>query len=160
MRSEVSSAGVFVQNRIRGGAIFSGIPKEKMGVMKDVFLEVAKERRIPIDIANDGEVTALAGALEKNVDSLLGIAMGTGLGAGYVNSEGNLTDRLNELGHVPLDYRLDGLQSAWSGDIGLGEEYLSIKIFPYLAEKSRNKCVRYAAFRYSKNVQRSCGKGR
>ena len=36
-------------------------------------------------VANDGDVTALAGAMDLNDDSVLGIAMGTSQAGGYVD---------------------------------------------------------------------------
>ena len=76
-------------------------------------------------VVNDGEVTALAGSIEMNDNALLGISMGTSLAAGYVNTDGNITDWLNELAFAPIDYRENAPVDEWSGDIGCGVQYFS-----------------------------------
>ena len=74
-------------------------------------------------IVNDGEVTALAGSMEMNANCVLGISMGTSVAGGYVNREGNITDWLNELAFVPVDYREGAPADEWSGDLGCAVQY-------------------------------------
>jgi hypothetical protein len=74
---------------------------------------------------NDGEVTALAGSMELKSNSDLGVSLGTSMAGGYVNPDGNITDWLNELAFVPIDYRENGPADEWSGDIGCGVQYFS-----------------------------------
>ena len=88
-----------------------------------LFLEIAKDWKVPFEVVNDGEVTALAGSMEMNANSVLGISMGTSVAGGYVNPEGNITDWLNELAFVPVDYRADAPADEWSGDLGCGVQY-------------------------------------
>jgi predicted NBD/HSP70 family sugar kinase len=76
-------------------------------------------------VVNDGEVTALAGAMLAGVGSMLGVAMGSSEAAGYVTPEGGLTSWLNELAFTPIDYRPDAPLDEWSGDRGCGVQYLS-----------------------------------
>ena len=46
--------------------------------VKDLYIRAAKEiGDVPLQVANDGDVTALAGALELKDTRVLGIAMGT-----------------------------------------------------------------------------------
>ncbi len=89
---------------------------------------------IPMEVANDGDVTALAGAMELNENKVLGIAMGTSEAGGYVDGSGNITDWLNELGFVPVDFERVAAVDEWSGDFGCGVKYLSqdavIKLAP------------------------------
>ena len=66
-------------------------------------------------------------------NGVLGIAMGTSEAVGYVNAEGNITDWLNELAFVPIDYRDDAPEDEWSGDIGCGVQYLSQQAIARLA---------------------------
>lgn len=80
---------------------------------------------IPVTVVNDGEVTALAGSMSLGENSVLGIAMGTSLAAGYVNPDGNITTRLNELAFAPIDYNLNAAADEWSGDLGCGVQYFS-----------------------------------
>ena len=119
-----SSAGVYVNNRVRLASLFRGIPEDQFeSRVKDLFLEIAKEWNVPFEVVNDGEVTALAGSMELNSNSVLGISMGTSVAGGYVNPEGNITDWLNELAFVPVDYRDGAPADEWSGDLGCAVQY-------------------------------------
>ena len=80
---------------------------------------------VPFEVVNDGEVTALAGAMSMNDNAVLGVAMGTSLAAGYVTPAGNITSWLNELAFAPIDYRPDAPRDEWSGDSGCGAQYFS-----------------------------------
>ena len=133
----VSSAGVYVDNRIMVASLFLKVSDEDFEKkVKNMYLDVAKEigENIPIEVANDGDVTALAGAMDLNDNSVLGIAMGTSEAAGYVDPEGNITGWLNELAFAPVDFSLDAMEDEWSGDIGCGVKYFSqdgvIKLAP------------------------------
>ncbi|MDQ6632777.1 MAG: ROK family protein, partial [Verrucomicrobiota bacterium] len=94
--------------------------------VKDLFLEIKKAwKNIPFEIVNDGEVTALAGSMSLGENSVLGLAMGSSLAAGFVTPEGNITSWLNELAFVPVDYNPNAAVDEWSGDYGCGVQYLS-----------------------------------
>ena len=80
---------------------------------------------MPFDVVNDGEVTALAGAMSLKDDAVLGVAMGTSEAAGYVDAQGHITTWLNELAFAPVDYQEDGPEDEWSGDVGCGVNYFS-----------------------------------
>jgi len=90
-----------------------------------MFLELRKSRGVPFEVVNDGEVTALAGSMSINENSVLGISMGTSEAAGYVTPDGRITQWLNELAFVPVDYRQDAPRDEWSGDAGCGVQYFS-----------------------------------
>ncbi len=133
----VSSAGVYVDNRIMVASLFLKVSEEDFDKkVKNMYLDVAKEigENIPIEVANDGDVTALAGAMNLNDDSVLGIAMGTSEAVGYVDPQGNITGWLNEVAFVPVDYCKDAMVDEWSGDYGCGVKYFSqdavIKLAP------------------------------
>ena len=134
----VSSAGVYIDNRIMVASLFLKVSDEEFDKkVKNMYLEVAKEigENIPVEVANDGDVTALAGAMDLNDNSVLGIAMGTSEAGGYVDPQGNITGWLNELAFVPVDYNEDAMVDEWSGDYGCGVKYFSqdgvIKLAPY-----------------------------
>jgi hypothetical protein len=59
-------------------------------------------RYASVEVANDGEVTALAGSMSLGDGAVLGIAMGTSLAAGYVTPSGGITPWLNELAFAPV----------------------------------------------------------
>ena len=134
----VSSAGVYVDNRIMVASLFLKVSDEDFEKkVKNMYIDVAKEigENIPIEVANDGDVTALAGAMDLDDDSVLGVAMGTSEAGGYVDPQGNITGWLNELAFVPVDASHDAMVDEWSGDYGCGVKYFSqdgvIKLAPY-----------------------------
>jgi predicted NBD/HSP70 family sugar kinase len=121
-----SSAGVYVNNRVKVASLFRGIPPELFeSRIKDLFLQIQKEWNVPFEIVNDGEVTALAGSMSLGQNGVLGIALGTSTAGGYVNPEGNITSWLNELAFVPVDYNPVAPVDEWSGDYGCGVQYFS-----------------------------------
>jgi predicted NBD/HSP70 family sugar kinase len=121
-----SAAGVYVDNRPRIASLFRGISKEDFeNYIQNIFVDIEAEYKVPVIVANDGEVTALAGAMSMQSNAVLGLSMGTSQAAGYVNSHGNITDWLNELAFAPVDYRDDAPVDEWSGDIGCGVQYFS-----------------------------------
>ncbi len=133
----VSSAGVYVNNRIMVASLFLKVSDEDFEKqVKNMYLDVAREigENIPIEVANDGDVTALAGAMSLEKNGVLGIAMGTSEAAGYVDTDGNITGWLNELAFAPVDFSPEAMVDEWSGDIGCGVKYFSqdavIKLAP------------------------------
>lgn len=124
----VSSAGIYIENEIRVASLFIKVPqdvfKEKVPL---IYINAAKEigEDIPLVVANDGDVTALAGAMSLNDGCVLGIAMGTSEAAGYINKDGNLNGWLSELAFVPVDYNKNAMVDEWSGDYGCGVKYFS-----------------------------------
>ena len=133
----VSSAGVYVDNRIMVASLFLKVSDEEFEKkVKNMYLDVAAElgENIPIEVANDGDVTALAGAMDLDDNAVLGIAMGTSEAGGYVDPQGNITGWLNELAFVPVDFCKDAMVDEWSGDYGCGVKYFSqdgvIKLAP------------------------------
>ncbi|MBR2901302.1 MAG: ROK family protein [Clostridia bacterium] len=134
----ISSAGVYVDNRIMVASLFLKVSDEDFDKkVKDMYINVCKEigEDIPIEVANDGDVTALAGAMNLNDNSVLGVAMGTSEAVGYVDPNGNITGWLNELAFAPVDYCKDAMVDEWSGDYGCGVKYFSqdgvIKLAPF-----------------------------
>jgi predicted NBD/HSP70 family sugar kinase len=124
----VSSAGIFIDNRTRVASLFRKVPADLFEKhIKTLYLDIAKKwGNVPIEVANDGDVTALAGAMSLNVQPVLGIAMGTSQAAGYVDEKGHITGWLNELAFAPVDYAADApVDKEWSGDQGTGVQYFS-----------------------------------
>lgn len=123
----VSSAGVYIDNRVMVASLFLKVPDDLFEKkVKDIFLQVQKDMGgVPMVVANDGDVTALAGAMDLNDNQILGIAMGTSQAAGYVDEKGNITGWLNELAFMPVDYDPKSAVDEWSGDYGTGVKYFS-----------------------------------
>ncbi len=132
----VSSAGVYIDNKIMVASLFLKVSKQDFEKrVKTMYIDIAKEfGDIPLEVANDGDVTALAGAMSLNDNAVLGIAMGTSEAAGYVDRQGNITGWLNEFAFAPVDFCKDAMVDEWSGDYGCGVKYFSqdgvIKLAP------------------------------
>ena len=133
----VSSAGVFINNRTMNASLFLKVPKELYDKkVKNIYIRAIRDTfgEVPCCVINDGDVSALAGAISLNDNSVLGIAMGTSEAVGYVDGEGRITGWLNELAFVPVDAQPDAMRDEWSGDIGCGVKYFSqdgvIKLAP------------------------------
>lgn len=132
----VSSAGIYINNRVMVASLFIKVPDDLFEEkVKDIYLNIAKELgNVPLEVANDGDVTALAGAMNLDDTNVLGIAMGTSEAGGYVDKNGNITGWLNELAFIPVDYNPDAAVDEWSGDYGCGVKYFSqdavIKLAP------------------------------
>jgi predicted NBD/HSP70 family sugar kinase len=120
-----SSAGVYIDNRAMIASLFRGIPEDRFGEVRDMFNRIGEEMGVPLDIVNDGEVTALAGSMSLEDNGVLGIALGSSEAGGYVTMDGNITSWLNELAFAPVDYNPNGPEDEWSGDIGVGARYFS-----------------------------------
>jgi len=122
----VSSAGIYIDNRVRVASLFRGVPKELFEEkIAPLYINLGREMGVPLEVANDGDVTALAGSMSLGVNRVLGIAMGSSEAVGYVDAQGNITGWLNELAFAPVDYRPDAPADEWSGDIGCGVQYFS-----------------------------------
>ena len=131
----VSSAGVFIGNSPMVSSLFIKVPRERREEVKSIFDRAAKEiGDVPIVVANDGDVTALAGAMSMERGCVMGLAMGTSEAVGYVNADGNLLGWFNELAFAPVDVSEAAMQDEWSTDFGVGCKYFSqdavIKLAP------------------------------
>ena len=122
----VSSAGVFVGNAPMISSIFYCVPRDRWDEVKTVFDRAAAEiGDVPIVVANDGDVSALAGAMGMDVGSIMGLAMGTSEAVGYVDKDKNVLGWINELAFAPVDLNEDAMQDEWSTDFGVGCKYFS-----------------------------------
>ena len=137
----ISSAGIYVDNRTMLASLFLKVsPEDFEAKVKDIYIRAGKEiGDVPLLVANDGDVTALAGAMELGDNAVLGIAMGTSEAGGYVDEKGNVTGWLNELAFTPVDANPKAMEDEWSGDIGCGVKYFSqdgvIKLAPFAGIK-------------------------
>ena len=133
----VSSAGVYIDNRTMVASLFLKVPKDAFDAkVKDIYIRAIRDTfgDVPFAVVNDGDVSALAGAMCMDDNSVLGIAMGTSEAVGYVDDEGRVTGWLNELAFMPVDVNPKAMEDEWSGDIGCGVKYFSqdgvIKLAP------------------------------
>ena len=131
----VSSAGVFIGNAPMISSIFYCVPRDRWDEVKTVFDRAAAEiGDVPIVVANDGDVSALAGAMGMGKGSLMGMAMGTSEAVGYVDKDMNVLGWISELAFAPVDLNEKAMVDEWSTDIGVGCKYFSqdavIKLAP------------------------------
>lgn len=133
----VSSAGIFINDRTMSASLFLKVPEDLYDKkVKDIYIRAITDTfgDVPFTVVNDGDVTALAGAMSLGDNSILGIAMGTSEAVGFVDENGCITGWLNELAFVPVDANPDAMVDEWSHDIGCGVKYFSqdgvIKLAP------------------------------
>ena len=131
----VSSAGVFIGNAPMVSSLFIKVPRDRRDPIRTIYDRAAAAiGDVPIVVANDGDVTALAGAMSLHDSRVMGLAMGTSEAVGYVNREGCILGWFNELAFAPVDLSDQAERDEWSGDIGVGCKYFSqdavIKLAP------------------------------
>src|SRR6185312_3172741 len=120
-----SSAGIIVDNEIRVASLLRAIPKKLFPRAAGMFKRIQREWNVPLVVMNDGDVTALAGALSIREKGMLGIAMGSSQAAGFMDLQGRIPGWLNELAFAPVDYNPAAAADEWSGDTGVGALYFS-----------------------------------
>ena len=118
-------------------SLFLKVPQDLFDAkVKDIYIRAITDTfgDVPFCVFNDGDVTALAGAISLEDTNILGIAMGTSEAGGYVDENGYITGWLNELAFIPVDANPGAMQDEWSLDIGCGVKYFSqdgvIKLAP------------------------------
>ena len=123
----VSSAGVWVANEARIASLFRSVPRHlfQSEIVPMYHRIQAEFGGVPVAVANDGSVSALAGSMSLGRNRVLGLAFGSSLAAGYVDAMGNITTWLDELAFVPVDVNPLAPADEWSGDRGCGAQYLS-----------------------------------
>ena len=131
----VSSAGTFIGNAPMISSIFYCVPRDRWDEVKTVFDRAAAEiGDVPVVVANDGDVSALAGAMGMGCGNIMGLAMGTSEAVGYVDKDQNVLGWISELAFAPVDLSEDAMQDEWSTDFGVGCKYFSqdavIKLAP------------------------------
>jgi predicted NBD/HSP70 family sugar kinase len=131
-----SAAGIYIDNRTRAASLFRGIAPQNYDQVRTMFLRLREEFGVPLEVINDGEVTALAGAMALNDQPVLGVALGSSEAAGYITPSGAVTNWLNELAFAPIDYNPDGPIDEWSGDRGVGSQYFSQQCVFRLASRA------------------------
>jgi len=133
-----SAAGVYVNNEVRVASLFRGIPPDvfERDIRRLFFTLQERWGGVPFEVANDGEVAALAGSMSLGDNAVLGISMGTSQAGGYVRPGGDITPWLNELAFAPVDYRPEAPVDEWSGDAGCGVQYFSQQAVSRLSDQA------------------------
>lgn len=120
-----SSAGIIVENEIRAASLLRSISKKDFATAATIFKRIQQEWNVPLIMMNDGDVTALAGALSLGKKGMLGVAMGSSEAGGFMDGKGRILGWLNELAFAPVDYNPKAAVDEWSGDAGVGALYFS-----------------------------------
>ncbi|MBN2207178.1 MAG: ROK family protein [Candidatus Aminicenantes bacterium] len=140
-----SAAGVYIDNQVRIASLFRGVAEDVFEErVRPMFLEMRREWGVPLEVINDGEVTALVGTLTLGRTPMLGVAMGSSQAAGYVNGAGRIPGWLDELAFVPVDANPAAPPDEWSGDVGVGALYFS--------QQAVNKLAPAAGFAFAADV--------
>ncbi len=122
----VSSAGVYVDNKIMVASLFLKVPKDQFDKhVKNMYTDIAAQIGAPVVVANDGDVSAMAGAMELDDTGVVGMAFGTSQATGYITKDGGINGWLSELAFAPVDFNPAAMRDEWSGDIGCGVKYFS-----------------------------------
>merc|ERR1712190_349683 len=90
---------------------------------------------VPINVINDGEVTAVAGGQMIGEGCLFGISLGSSEGSGYVYEDCSLTGWINENAYNPFDLNPEGPGNPWSPHRGDAAMYLGQRAATRLAKK-------------------------
>jgi predicted NBD/HSP70 family sugar kinase len=120
-----STPGIVVDNRIKAATIFRAVPESNFDAARDIFIRLADEWQLPVEVANNGDIAALSGLIDMGRKGVLGIRFGNSEAGGYIDNRGCLTGRLNELAFAPVDLHPSAPRDEWSGDIGVGSQYFS-----------------------------------
>jgi len=120
-----STAGIVVDNRFRIASLLRAVPPSRFDEASALFTRIGREWQVPIVVLNDGDVSALAGALSLGARGILGIALGSSEAAGFMDNEGRFRGWITELAFAPVDYNPLAPADEWSGDRGVGALYFS-----------------------------------
>lgn len=131
-----SSAGIIINNRPMVASLFRAVPPERFHEINNLFLRIRAELGVPMEVINDGDVTALAGSMSLDDNGVLGIALGSSEAAGYVDMHGHILNWLSEMAFAPVDYNPHATRDEWSGDTGCGALYFSQQCVFRLASKA------------------------
>jgi predicted NBD/HSP70 family sugar kinase len=132
-----STAGVLVGQKMGIASLFRAVKEKnpsKFEEAQNLFFRIKKDWGVPFEVYNDGDVTALAGAISMKRKGILGIAMGSSEAVGYVDMKGAMTGRISELAFAPVDMNPKAPRDEWSGDAGVGAMYFSQQAVNWLAQ--------------------------
>ena len=134
-----STAGTLVGKKLGVASLIRGVKEkspDKYEIAQNLFARIEADWKVPFEVFNDGDVTALAAAITmKPSGGILGVAMGSSEAAGYITPRGTLTGRITELAFAPVDMNPNAGRCEWSGDAGVGAMYFSQQAVNYLAQK-------------------------
>ena len=131
-----STARTLVGKRLGPASLLRAILERnpaKKDDARNLFFRIERDWGVPFAVFNDGDVTALAGAITMRKKGMLGVAMGSSEATGYVDPKGAMTGRVSELAFAPVDFNPCAPRDEWSGDVGVGAMYFSQQAVDWLA---------------------------
>ena len=129
----VSSAGVFIGNAPMISSLFIKVPRSRWDEVKTIYDRAgAAIGDVPVVVANDGDVTALAGAMGMGCGRIMGLAMGTSEAVGYVDKDKNVLGWISELAFAPVDLNEEAMADEWSMRQRLNHLLLDYRFLEYL----------------------------
>ncbi len=135
----VSTTGVFVENQARFSDLFHSVPgMDFSDALIDLYPRAAKAMGCGegLVVENEGDVSALAGAMTMDCKGVLSLHFGHKFTAGFVDNDGYLTGWLNELEHMPIHFSKSDPNDPNSADEGCGLRYFSEEGVLRMAEEA------------------------
>jgi len=135
----ISTAGIVVDSRIMISGLFrSLVPSEFEQKIKPMNRIISEQfDNVPVHVLHDGDAAAIWAYFEMGLNNVLGLAFGTGLGAGYADENGKLVGYLCEIGKSILDMSPDAPEHIYNHTRGPALHYLSQNAVFRLANKAR-----------------------
>lgn len=134
----ISSAGIVVDDQIMASGIFGGMPA---GEFREWVMPMGRRVSeafggVPTCVAHDGDMTPLWAYVDMGIERVLGLSLGTGLGAGFVGEGGRLPGLLCEVGKAILDMSPDAPEHIYNRTRGPALHYCSQNAVFRLAEEA------------------------
>lgn len=132
----LSTAGIVVGNRVVVSGIFSGLAAEEFdGWVAPMGAKLSRAfGGAPTQVAHDGDMTPLWAYVHMGIKRVLGLSLGTGLGAGFVDEHGQVSGMLCEVGKTILDMDAEAPEHIYNKTRGAALHYCSQNAVFRLAE--------------------------
>ena len=123
----ISAAGVVVNSRIMISGLSAGLTEAQFRDKITPMGAIIKARfpAVDVDVTHDGDAAAIWAYVEMGLGNVLGLSLGTGLGAGFANQHGSLTGFLCEIGKSLIDMHPEAPEHIYNHTQGAALHYLS-----------------------------------
>jgi len=123
----ISTAGVVVNAKIMISGLGVGLTESQFRDKITPMGKIIKMRfsGVDVDVAHDGDVGAIWAYVEMGLGNVLGLSLGTGLGAGFADKNGSLTGFLCEIGKSLIDMHPEAPEHIYNHTRGPALHYLS-----------------------------------
>ncbi len=134
----ISSAGIIVRDRIMASGIFSPLPRAEFdGWITPLAARVSDRfSGAPVCAYHDGDMTPLWAHVNMGLGRVLGLSLGTGLGAGFIDESGRPTGMLCEIGKAIVDMSPQAPEHIYNHTRGPALHYCSQNAVFRLAEQA------------------------